>query len=103
MPTRKVQSISVKELSASIDRAVTLASKRRGLKTDGPNLALGWEIYGRILREAVDLNVAFETAAEITKGVNARGLQAEPTVSRFDRSILIGFIERVGVTKLLGR
>ena len=99
----KVESISLKTLSASIDRAIALAERRRGIKTDGPNVALGWTIYGRILREGVDLNTAFETAAEITKAAKVRGIQVEPTVTRFDRNILIGFVERVAAPKLLGR
>ena len=99
----KVESISLKTLSASIDRAIALAERRRGIKTDGPNVALGWTIYGRILREGVDLNTAFETAAEITKAAKVRGIQVEPTVTRFDRNILIGFVERVAAPKLIGR
>ena len=99
----KVQSISLKSLSASIDRAVALAERRRGVKTEGPNVALGWTIYGRILREAVDINLAFQTAAEITKAAKVRGITIEPTVTRIDKNILIGFVERVAAPKLLGR
>ena len=100
----KVESISLKTLSSSIDRAVALAERRRGIKTDGPNLALGWTIYGRILREAaVDIDSAFQTAAAITKAAKVRGIQADPTVTRVGKNILIGFVERAAAPKLIGR
>ena len=59
--------------------------------------------YLKNMSLALDVVIAFETAAEIAKSVKARGILAEPTVSRFDRNILIGFIERVSVPKLIGR
>ena len=75
-------------------QAVALATKRRGIKTDGGNVILNWELIGRILREARDLDLAMDAATTISKAVKVAGIAPQPTVSKFGGNILIGFIAR---------
>jgi hypothetical protein len=103
MATKRAAVISAKGLSTSIDRAVTLAAKRHKVRTEVPNLLLNWEILGRILREFEDMNAAFNFAADVTKGVQLRGIKASPAICKIDRDILVGFIEKASLPKQIGR
>ena len=103
MPTRRADVISVKDLSRTVDRAVAIAAKRHGVKTEPASLIVNWEIIGRILREFQDANAAFEFASDVTRGVKLRGIKAQPAVFKLDRDILCGFIERGQLPRQLGR
>lgn len=103
MPIRRADVISVRDLSKTVDRAVALAAKRHGVKTQPDNLIVNWEIIGRILREFQDANVAFQFANDVTRGVKLRGVKAQPAMFKFDRDILVGFIERGQLARQLGR
>ena len=103
MAKRRADTISVRDLSKSVDRAVALAGKRHGVKTEPDNLIVNWEIIGRILRDVQDANAAFEFANDVTRGVKVRGVRAQPVMFKLDRDILVGFIERGQFARNLGR
>ena len=85
--------VSISSLSKSIDRAVTLAGKRHGVKIGGDTLIHNWEILGRILRELNKLGPteAFDIAATIAKGA---GLKGTPVAAKIGKDILVGVIPR---------
>jgi len=103
MAKRRADVISVAGLSKAVDRAVTIAGKRHGVKTEAGSLIVNWEIIGRILREFQDANVAFKFATDVTRGVKLQGVKAQPVVFKLDRDILVGFIERGQLPRQLGR
>jgi hypothetical protein len=103
MATKRAEVISITDLSKSIDRAVAIASKRHGIKTDANSLVLNWEILGRILRQFEDLNAADRFATEVTKAVTLKGIQADPAIVKIGRDILCGFIERGKLPRQLPR
>lgn len=94
MPARRAKVVSLQDLSKSVDKAVALATKRHGIKTDGGNVILNWDMVGRILREAHDLELAMDAATTISKAVKVPGIEPQPTVSKLGGNILIGFIAR---------
>jgi len=102
MATKRAAVITVKELSASIDRAVRLAAERHQVKAEPSSLLINWEILGRILREFEDMNEAFKFATEVTKNVKVQGIKAEPACLKIGRDILCGFVERAGLPKQIG-
>jgi hypothetical protein len=102
MATRRADVISVKDLSRTVDRAVALATKRHGVKTEPGSLIVNWEIVGRILREFQDANAAFEFASDVTRSVKLQGIKAQPAIFKMDRDILCGFIERGQLPRRLG-
>jgi hypothetical protein len=103
MPARRAEVISTAKLSKSIDRAVALAMRRHAIRFEKPNLSIKWEIIGRIIRELEDMNGAFAAAKEITKNVEIAGIKATPACCGVDGGILIGFVERAGIPRDIGR
>ena len=85
--------VSISNLSKSIDKAVTLAGRRHGVKLGGDNVIYNWEILGRILRELGDLapGKTLDVASTIAKGA---GLKGTPVATKFGKDILVGVIAR---------
>ena len=85
--------VSISSLSKSIDRAVTLAGRRHGVKLGGSNMIYNWEILGRILRELGTLGPteSVDVAATIAKGA---GLKGTPVATKIGKDILVGVIAR---------
>ena len=102
MASRKVETVSIQKLVGSIDKAVHIAAKRHQIAVESDTLINRWEIVGRQLREAVDLNEAYKFAAEVTRGVSLQGIKAQPVVARVGGDILVGFVERAGMPRVLG-
>jgi hypothetical protein len=102
MAKRRAQVVSTRDLSKSVDKAVALAVKRHKVKTATSNLVLNWEIIGRLLRDVTDVNVAFQFASDVTKGVQLQGVSAQPALAKLDRDILVGFIERARLPRQIG-
>ncbi|MEJ1966827.1 MAG: hypothetical protein WDO56_36925 [Gammaproteobacteria bacterium] len=94
MASRKAQTISVSKLISSIDKAVALAAKKRGVAVGGDTLINRWEIIGRVVRERIDMNDAFALAKDVARGANLQGLKVQPVASRIGGDILIGIVAR---------
>jgi hypothetical protein len=102
MPDKRADVISINELAKSVEKAVVLAQKRHDLRPEPGNLAIGWEIFGRRLRDFQDFDRAFAFASDVTREVRVAGFKAEPACLRLGRDIIFGFIERGRLPKLLG-
>jgi hypothetical protein len=100
---KKAQSISIGKLVSSIDDAVALASRRHGVALRDETFLDRWEIIGRVVREKIGLNAAYKLAEEITKGANLQGISALPVATRVGKDVLVGFVERATVPKILGK
>ena len=85
--------VSISNLSKSIDKAVTLAGRRHGVKLGSDNMIYNWEILGRILRElgALGPTESVDIAATIAKGA---GLKGTPVATKIGKDILVGVIAR---------
>jgi hypothetical protein len=103
MAPRKAQSVSIEALARSVDSAVKLAAARHDLVVDQGTIIDRWEIIGRKLRSVKDMNVAYAFAAEVTSAVKIPGLKLDPIASRIRRDILVGFIERGRLPKVISR
>jgi hypothetical protein len=97
---KKVKVVAAKDLSRSVDRAVSVATKRLEIKAEKQTFQLNWEIIGRLLRTK-DLGEAFAFAEEVSKGVKVSGIVAQPTCCKIDGFILAGFIEKIAIAKQL--
>ena len=98
--TTKAQSISLADLSNAIDAAI----KDKNLLAQtgaGPNLSLRWEIVGRRI-PGIDAGAAFEIAQKVAESISIDGVQAEPAISRIDKDILVGFIDRGQLARSIG-
>jgi len=94
MATKKAELVTLDTMARSVEKAVKLAANRHQLAVDKETLIDRWEIVGRRLRDVSDMNVAYQFAQDVAKGVNIPGLKIQPIVSRIGRDILVGFIER---------
>jgi hypothetical protein len=103
MAAKKAESVSLKSIAKSVESAVKIAAARFDLVVEKDNLIDRWEIFGRRLRNTSDLNMAYQLAESITRGVKIPGLKAEPVASRIGKNILVGFIDRGGMSKILNR
>jgi hypothetical protein len=97
---KKVKVVAAKDLSRSVDRAVSVATKRLAIKAEKPTYQLNWDILGRILRTK-DIGAAFAFAEEVSRRVELGGIEAQPTCCRIDGFILAGFIEKIAIAKQL--
>jgi hypothetical protein len=97
---KKVKVVAAKDLSRSVDRAVSVATKRLAIRAEKTTLQLNWEIIGRLLRTK-DIDEAFAFADEVSKRVAVGGIVAQPTCCKIDGFILAGFIEKMGLAKQL--
>jgi len=88
---KRVETVSLSNLSKALDRAVALAAKRHDVELSGPNIVLNWEILGRILRTRVTANSGDLLGAATTIAQSA-GLKGTPVVTRVGRDILVGVI-----------
>jgi hypothetical protein len=97
---KKVRVVAAKDLSRSVDRAVSVATKRLAIKAEKTTFLLNWEIIGRILRTK-DIGEAFSFAEEVSRRVEVGGIVAQPTCCKIDGFILAGFIEKIAAAKSL--
>lgn len=99
MSTQRPKSISVRELSKTVDAAVKAVADKHNLKFE-PGLVVDWTILGRILREleGVNVNTANQAAVELTKAIGgahadlAHGAGADPAVFSRRGILICGFI-----------
>lgn len=101
MATKKALTLSLATLAKSVDAAVKLAATRHKLAVEKDTLLNRWEIFGRRLRNVADFNAAYSFAEEVTKNVNVAGIQVDPVVAKFGKHILVGFVERDLVPRLI--
>jgi hypothetical protein len=101
MAPRRPATVSLASLSRAVDSAITVAAKRHGVVVDSQTLLNRWELVGRRLRDVKDLNAAYQIAKEVTAGVKVQGLRIQPVVSRIGNDILVGFVERGSLPKVL--
>lgn len=101
MAAKKAESVSLSSVAKSVEKAVKIAATRLDLVVEKETLLDRWEIFGRRLKNATDLNKAFQFAETVTKGVNTPGLKIEPIATRIGKDILVGFIDRGGMSKIL--
>jgi hypothetical protein len=101
MSTKRPKSISVRELSKTVDAAVKAVADKHNLKFE-PGLVVDWTILGRILRELEGVNVGTvnQAAAELTKSIGGAhadlahgpGGGLEPAVFGRGGILICGFI-----------
>lgn len=103
MPPRKAQTISLAAVSRAVDSAVKLAAARHDLAVDNETLIDRWELIGRRLRDVKDLNVAYQFAQDVAQRVNVKGMKVDPVITRIDKDILVGFVARGNLPKVLPR
>jgi len=99
MARSQVTRISQKELSAAVEKAVSLASRKHKLELehnlfDRDVFRLPWWIVGRMLRDNVDLDQAYKAAESITTGLRIPEVDLQAVAVKIDKDILVGFIER---------
>jgi hypothetical protein len=94
MAARRAKVVSLTDLSKSVDKAVTLAMKRHGIKTEGGNVIHDWDTVGRILRDPQDLALAMDAATTICKAVKVLGIVPQPKVTKVGSNVLIGFVAK---------
>jgi hypothetical protein len=99
MARKRAESISIANVSKSIDRAVALAAKRQDLRPAAGNLGFPGHLAGRILRDFGDVNAAFAFATDVSRNVKIPGATVEPAVLKIGPDILAGFIERIGTLR----
>jgi hypothetical protein len=103
MSPRRPETISLASLSRAVDSAIKIAAKRHSVVVDSQTILNRWELIGRRLRDVKDLNVGYQIAKDVSAGVKIPGLRLQPVVSRIGNDILIGFIERGSLPKVLPR
>jgi len=103
MPPRRAQAVSLVSISRAVESAVKIAAARHDLKVDTDTLLDRWELIGRRLRDVKDLNVAYKFAQDVARGINVRGVRITPVVTKIGPDILVGFIERGSLPKVLPR
>jgi hypothetical protein len=103
MPPRKAQTISLASVSRAVNAAVKVAAARHELAVDNETLLDRWELIGRRLRDVTDLNVAYKFAQDVSGRVNISGLKIDPVVTRIGNDILVGFVERGSLPRVLPR
>lgn len=102
MAKKKAESVSLASITRSVESAVKVAAARHELAVDKATLLDRWEIIGRRLRDVSDMNLAFTFATEVADRVKVPGLKMEPVVTRIGKDILVGFINRDNLPRLLG-
>jgi len=103
MVARRAQSVSVDKLLGSIDKAVRIAARRPQVVVEDETFLDRWEIIGRQVRRAADLNDVYRFAEDVTRSARLRGSRAQPAVAKIGRDILCGYIERGGLPRIIGR
>jgi hypothetical protein len=103
MAPRKAGSVQLSQLARSIESAVKIAAARQDVRVGGESFIHNWEIIGRVLRDKVTLDQAYEVAREVTSRVSLPGVKIEPVVTRIGKDILVGFVERGRFGKLFQR
>lgn len=103
MPLRKAAAVPVSSIAKSVESAVKIAAARHDLAVEKDTLLDRWEIIGRRLRDVADINVAYRFAEDVTRNVKVQGLTVDPVVTKIRGEILVGFIERNRVQKLITR
>lgn len=87
-------SISARELSGMIDKAVNNASKRLGVTPEPGNVIHKWDLIGRVVKDGASASrFSDAVAAELKKG----GLKVDPVTIQFKKIIIAGFVERARV------
>lgn len=103
MPPRRAQAVSLVSISRAVESAVKIPAARHDLKVDTETLLDRWELIGRRLRDVKDLNLAYKFAQDVTRQINVRGVRITPVVTKIGPDILIGFIEKGSLPKVLPR
>src|SRR3954467_13501664 len=104
MARRSPQTVSLSPVSRAVDSAIRIAAKRHDVTVDTQTFIDRWELVGRRLRNVDVMNVAFSVAQDVTAAVRAvPGVRLQPVVSRLGRDILVGFIERSALPKIISR
>ena len=103
MPVKRAEAVSLVNLAKVVDKAVGIAAERHKVKVEPSTLSLGWEIFGRRLRDVQDFEQAFAFAKDVTRAAQVPGVQVEAAVLRIDRDILCGFIEKGRLPRLITR
>lgn len=101
MAGRKVTTVSVASIAKSVESAVKLAAARHQLAVERETLIDRWEIIGRRLREVTDMNVAYKFAEDVARSAKIPGLTVDPVVTKIRGEILVGFVERNRVPKVI--
>jgi hypothetical protein len=95
------RAVSVVTLTKAIDKAVAVAAERHKITVERETIQHKWEIIGRVVPTGTDLNVAFRFATDVTKSLKIEGLKPDPVAVRLDKKILVGFIDRGALPRLL--
>jgi hypothetical protein len=94
---KRAETVSVAQLSKTIDKAIGLAAKRHAVVFENENIIHNWEILGRILREMNGPvgQARLDVASTVVKNLGP-GFKARPVVTKIGKDVLVGFIERGG-------
>ncbi|MCC2643224.1 MAG: hypothetical protein K0S45_3637 [Nitrospira sp.] len=101
MPPKRAAVVSASAIAKSVESAVRIATARHDLAVDKETFLDRWEIIGRRLRDANDMNLAYKFAEDVTRSVKVSGLTVDPVVTKIRGDILVGFIERNRTPKLI--
>ncbi len=91
----KAPTVSARELSAMVDKAVTIAAKRLDLQPEPENIIIRWDLVGRILRDA---SLAQKFSEDVAGQLKKAGVAVEPATLIIKKQIIAGFIERARLT-----
>ena len=97
------KAVSLASVSRAVDSAVRIAAQRHNIVVDSATILDRWELIGRRLRGVQDMDAAFQMAKDVSAKVNIAGVRLVPVVSRVGGDILVGFVERGSVPKILTR
>jgi hypothetical protein len=90
MATKRSDVVTLEELSASLDKAFAVASKRHGAEFEGGTLALDWQIFGRRIK-SLDQDKASRLDVANTVISAMRRKDVQPAVIGFNKWVLVGF------------
>lgn len=90
MATKRSEVVTLEGLSASLDKAFAVASKRHGAEFEAGTLALNWEIFGRrIKRLSPDNASRLDVAKTVVAAMKLKNVQ--PAVIEWNKWILVGY------------
>jgi hypothetical protein len=90
MATKRPEVVTLEGLSASLDKAFAVASKRHGAEFEEGTVALNWEIFGRRIKSLKQDNASrLDVANTVVSAMKLKDVQ--PAVIGFNKWILVGF------------
>src|SRR5215208_4459508 len=90
MATKRPEVVTLEGLSASLDKAFAIASKRHGAEFEDGTVALNWEIFGRRIKSINRDNASrLDVANTVVSAMKLKDVQ--PAVIGFNKWILVGF------------